>query len=210
MITKRLYPNHWQFLTFTTYLLLIISLTSCSKDEDSIFDANSYYILTAMHNGKVLDVGCEDVHDPLKPNSDRDNVCAFERHEGQNQQWKIEFLGDGTYKLTARHNGKVLNVGYEDVHDPARPNLDRDNVCVLEGNKSNSQRWKIELLEDGSYRLTAKHNGKVLDVGCEYVHDPSKPNSDLDNVCVFNWHGGGNQRWSIQKITTPFWSEGQK
>lgn len=200
-------PNRWHFTVLLSTLLLSGFMSSC--EEESLFDQNSYYIFTAMHNGKVLDVGCETVHDPLKPNSDLDNVCAFERHEGDNQQWKIEYLGDNKYRLIARHNGKVLSVGCNDVHDPGKPNEDRDNVCVLDWGKSQSQQWKIELLEDNTYRLTAIHNGKVLDVGCENVHDPSKPNSDLDNVCAFEWHGGSNQRWSTNKLSFPAWHGGQ-
>ena len=164
------------------------------------FDYSGWYTFTAKHNGKVLDVGCDDVYKPNNPNSQRDNVCAYTWHGGDNQRWKIELLEDGYYKITAKHNGKVLDVGCDDVYKPNNPNSQRDNVCAYTWHGGDNQRWKIELLGNGFFKITAKHNGKVLDVGCDDVYKPNNPNSQRNNVCVYTWHGGDNQRWKMLRL----------
>lgn len=162
-----------------------------NADHDvSEFNPNIHYMLIANHNGKVLDVGLERVHNPAVPRSDLDNVLVYQRHNGDNQKWKIEKLSGGYYRLICVHNGKALDVGLNDVYNPANPRSKRDNVLVYKWHGGDNQRWKIERLDDGSYRLTAKHNGKALDVGLEDRHNPAVPNSDRDNVLVYGWHGG--------------------
>jgi hypothetical protein len=103
---------------------------------------------------------------------------------GTNQQWKIESLGDGSYRLTARHSGKVLDVNYS---------MDNQaNVVQHEWHGEDNQRWIFEPVGDGYYRLVAKFSKKVLDVNLT-----DKP----ANVVQHEWHGGDNQRWKIEAVT---------
>jgi len=155
------------------------------------------WILVARHNNRVLDVGRADAHDPSKPTAFRDNVLVSEYQAGKIQRWRIEKLPEGCYRLTALHNGKVLTVERQVGDDAGKVSSRPDNVVALTWCGEESQKWTVDRLPDGGYRLTSKCNAKVLDVGCEDVHDPSKPNSDLDNVLVFGWHGGQNQQWNI-------------
>ncbi|MEZ4542239.1 MAG: RICIN domain-containing protein [Chloroflexota bacterium] len=51
-----------------------------------------------------------------------------------------------------------------------------------------NQRFRLEHLGDGLYKITAKHSGKVLDV--------SAASPDGGAVVIqWDWHGGNNQRW---------------
>jgi len=170
-------------------------------NEAPTFESGQPYVLIARHNGKVLDVGCEDVHNPAKPESDRNNVLVFEQHSSDNQKWLIERLPDGYYRLSAMHNGYALTVGCNDVPDFDRSLSRRDNVFAHPWQDEDSQKWIIVQLRDGAYRLTAKGNSHVLDVGLEDIHNPAATNSDRDNVLVYKWHGGQNQRWSIVKAS---------
>ena len=142
--------------------------------------------LIAKHSGRALDVNMNEYA----------NVVQHDWHGGDNQRWRIEPAPDGgsgsssafnpnyTYRLIAKHNGKVLHVdGGTD---------DQVNVTVRDWYGGDNQRWKIESTGDGAYRLIARHSGKVLDV-----------NLGMDNqanVVQAGWHGGDNQRWIIEPV----------
>jgi hypothetical protein len=141
------------------------------------FDPGKFYRLLAKHNGQVLEVqnaGMENQAD----------VVVYAWNGGAHQQWKIESLGDGSYKLTARHSGKVLDVNYS---------MDNQvNVVQHEWHGEDNQRWIFEPVGDGYYRLVAKFSKKVLDVNIS---------DNPGNVVQDEWHGGDNQRWKIETVT---------
>jgi hypothetical protein len=182
------------------FLCLLLALLVPTCGAFAQFDPNGQYMLVAKHNGLVLDVGCDDVFVPTQPNSKRDNVCVFGSHGGDNQHWRIQPNGDGSFRLSAVHNGKSLDVGCDDVFVPTQPNSKRDNVCVFSAHSGANQRWEFTRLPDGAYRITVRHNHKVLDVGCDDVPNAAHPNSQRNNVCVFDWHGGDNQHWYVIRV----------
>lgn len=95
------------------------------------------------------------------------------------------FTSGFVYRLTARHNGQVLDV----------LNAGRDNqadVFIHPWTGGAHQQWKFENLGDGSYRLIAMHSGKVLDVNFNTANQA--------NVVQHDWHGGDNQRWIFEPV----------
>jgi hypothetical protein len=147
-------------------------------------DPNTFYRIVAKHNGKVLFVDTS-VNSGL---DNQANVGITDWNGGNNQQWKIEALGDGYCRLMARHSGRMLDV-----------NLGMDNqanVVQHEWHGGDNQRWKIEPLGDGYYRLIAKHSGRMLDANLDLM-----PGKNYANVVQHEWHGGDNQRWRIEAVT---------
>ncbi|CAF3710773.1 unnamed protein product, partial [Adineta steineri] len=106
---------------------------------------------------------------------------------GTNQQWIVESLTDGYYRITNRAGTRVLNVygcnrndgGVIQLHDW----LDSD--C---------QKWKFELLSNGYYRITPKHAlNQSLDV---------QMCTTVGGIIVqqWSWSNSECQQWKLEKI----------
>lgn len=91
---------------------------------------------------------------------------------------------NGTYKVTAVHSGKVLDVSGASTADGA-------TVHQWSDSGSANQKWRLELVSIGIYRLVALHSGKCLDVS-------GASTADGANVQQYSCHTGNNQRWRIE------------
>jgi glucose/arabinose dehydrogenase len=138
-----------------------------------------YYLLTAQCSGKCLDVSGASTADGA-------NVIQWSRHEGDNQQWRIEDAGGGWYVLRARHSGKVLEVAGSSLARGA-------NVQQWAGGGNPNQQWRIENMGSGWYKLTARHSGKCLDVNASSTADGA-------NVQQWDDNGTAAQRWSLELV----------
>ncbi|HTJ76678.1 MAG TPA: RICIN domain-containing protein [Acidimicrobiales bacterium] len=93
-------------------------------------------------------------------------------------------LGD---RITVSHDGKALDVAFASVADGA-------GVIVWPPNGGTNQKWSIEPLGDGSFRIVAGHSGKVLDVN-------GASTADGAGVIQWPWNGGLNQRWQMELMS---------
>lgn len=66
-------------------------------------------------------------------------------------------LANGTYTITARHSGQLLDVAENSTADGA-------NVTQYTAQGSNNQKWLLTSTGDGYYTIKAVHSGKSLDV----------------------------------------------
>ncbi len=93
----------------------------------------------------------------------------------------------GTYRITARHSAKALDVANGSTADGA-------NVHQWTANGATSQQWIITATTDGYYKLVGKASGKALEVS----------NSSLDdraNVQQWTYAGLNTQQWKIEATT---------
>jgi hypothetical protein len=95
-------------------------------------------------------------------------------------------LPNGTYRLTATHSGKVLDVAGVSTADGAP-------VHQWTWGNGHNQKWLLERLPDGAYKVTAKHSSKVLEVY-------GGGTADGTPIAQWAWHGGPNQRWWIEGV----------
>ena len=109
-----------------------------------------YYTLVNKGGGKCLDVAGGS--SAAEANA-RLSACAG----GANQQWSVNYLGNGYYQLKAGHSGKCLEVA--GLAGTAGAPVDQ-HTCAANAN----QQWRIEPLDDGTVRLVARPSGDVLDV----------------------------------------------
>jgi hypothetical protein len=88
--------------------------------------------------------------------------------------------------IRAKHSGKVLDVEGVSMANGA----DIQQYDWLGGD---NQRWEVQHVGDGYYRIVAKHSRKVLD-----VRGVSPANGA--QIQQYDWLGGDNQRWKIDRL----------
>lgn len=150
--------------------------------------SGSYYKVTAKHSSKVLQVASSSQADGAQI---QQGSVAGNGNGTANQNWRIEYMGGGFYRLTARHSGKVLDVNAASTADGAKV-----QQWTSGGNASSSptnQRWLIEDMGGGWCRITAEHSHKVLDVA---------GSSTAKNAIVQQWTDSiaNNQLWKLQQV----------
>ncbi|CAA9261516.1 MAG: CBM13 / GH5_35 / PL3_4 / GH39 [uncultured Cytophagales bacterium] len=97
----------------------------------------------------------------------------------------------GTYKITARHSGKALDVSNSSTADGA-------NVQQWTDNGSQAQQWIITPTTNGYYKLVCKASGKALDVNASSLADGA-------NVHQWTYVGGNNQQWLIEPTSDGYY-----
>ena len=97
----------------------------------------------------------------------------------------------GTYKLTARHSDKALDVTSGSTADGA-------NVQQWPDNGNTSQQWIVTPTTDGYYKLISKVSNKALEVANSSL-------SDGGNVQQWSYTGANNQQWKIEATTDGFY-----
>jgi hypothetical protein len=100
-------------------------------------------------------------------------------------------IANGTYKITSKISGKVLDVKDNSTADGAK-------MHQWTNYDANNQKFKIESTGDGYYKITAVHSGKVLDV----------PNSSTSTgVQLQQWtdNGSNAQRWKIEDMGSGYY-----
>gem|GEM_PF-3041886 len=92
-------------------------------------------------------------------------------------------LPNGTYTLTARHSGKVLDVsGYGTT--------DGSNVWQYQSTGASNQRWTVTSIGNGQYQLQGVQSGKMLEVY-------SSSTSNGGNVDIWSSNNTATQKWTI-------------
>ena len=109
------------------------------------------------------------------------NVLVWTDNKTENQQFYVQYRGDGYYTISPNHSGKfVSSAGSEDLHD---------NVCQTDVMDKNSL-WCLEPVEDGSYQVRCK-NGNYLDNS----DNCSAPGNNVSMNILSNGTGGPEQNW---------------
>lgn len=140
------------------------------------------YILTAQCSGKCLDVSGASGNNGAA-------IIQWSRHEGLNQQWRIDSVGNGWYTLTARHSGKVLDVSGVSQAVGA-------DVHQWTATGGANQQWRIEPTGGGWYKLIARHSGLCLDVDGASTANAAVIQQWTDN-------GSSAQRWRLDLLLEP-------
>jgi aryl-phospho-beta-D-glucosidase BglC (GH1 family) len=92
-------------------------------------------------------------------------------------------IANGTYRIVARHSGKVLDVAGAATNDGA-------NVHQWGYSGGNNQRWTVTHLGNNQYSIIGVQSGKALEVS-------NWGASNGANVQIWSYGGGTNQKWTI-------------
>lgn len=98
-----------------------------------------------------------------------------------------EIVSGQTYKITAKHSGKALDVASKATYAGA-------NVQQWSYNGGTNQQWKVVDTRDGYYKLVSVNSGKVLDVASAATYNGA-------NVQQWDDNGGWNQKWEFTKVS---------
>lgn len=160
-------------------------LASCSAptggDEDAVRGAEGvtpggFYVVTARHSGKALDVAGGSLADGA-------NVQQWSSNGTAAQSWKFEPTGDGYYVIRSKASGKALDVAAWGMNEGA-------NVQQWTYSGGANQQWKLEDAGDGFYRIRARHSGQYLDVAWASAADGA-------NVAQVNYYASTAQQWKL-------------
>lgn len=94
-----------------------------------------------------------------------------------------DIVSGATYKITARHSGKVLDVARGAKNAGA-------NVQQWDDTNGTNQKWTVVDTGDGYYKLVSVNSGKVLDVASAATYDGA-------NVQQWDDTNGTCQKWKI-------------
>ncbi|UYZ63734.1 RICIN domain-containing protein [Hymenobacter weizhouensis] len=98
---------------------------------------------------------------------------------------------NGTYRLVARHSGKVLDVNGASQAEGA-------GIIQWSAHGGTNQHWQLTAVGNGFYKLVAVHSGKALDVDHSGTTNGTKIHQWTDN-------GSPAQRWKIEATTDGYY-----
>lgn len=150
-----------------------------AKYVASHVDYGTYHVEPVHAQGKAVETAGGGTNDG-------DNVQQWEYNAFPTQQWRIESLGNGTYRLENTNSGKYLEVAGAGTGDG-------DNVQQWTWNGGDHQKWALQLLDDGQYRAVNVNSGKVLEVA-------GADSTNGANVQQWTWNDGDWQRFELRKL----------
>jgi hypothetical protein len=159
-----------------------------SADPGARVVGNGRYLITMAAGGKSLETkGCVTARDDETPHP----VDVWEYRAQRCQQWDLEYLGDGSYKLAEVGSDRALEVR-DCGQDNAAP------VTVLRYRGTDCQKWYLDSLGGDVYRISSRASGKALNVsGC------SQDNGADVNIWPY-WSDVDSarqcQRWQLRKV----------
>ncbi|MBN2486115.1 MAG: RICIN domain-containing protein [Bacteroidales bacterium] len=98
-----------------------------------------------------------DVNGGTSSLDDGANIQQYSFTGATNQQFSFEHLGNGTYKISAVHSGKVI-----DVAGISKENWANIHQWAYYGTQN--QQFIAVPTDNGYYKLIAKHSGKIVEV----------------------------------------------
>lgn len=159
------------------------SLTETSKNIQVLtgtrtIDDGEYRIVSAVDNTFV----CEIENSSTETNA---NCQLYKAGRSNNQVFKFEYMGDGYYKITAKHSGKVLDAKGGGTESTT-------NVQQYPSNDSSAQRWIVKSAGDGYWYIVNKTSNYYLDLSSGNAENGK-------NIWIYTPNGSNAQRWGLVK-----------
>jgi len=108
-------------------------------------------------------------------------------YEGKdNQKWELEEVGDGYYKICAKHSGKCLSIGDGGTYNGA-------NVVQKTYGGYTDQNWRLDPGGKGYYKNINNRSSKCLNVSYNSTANGA-------NVWQWTWLNRDNQKWILEPV----------
>ncbi len=154
-----------------------IVIKSTASVCNTNFSSTKCYRIVNVGSGKTLDVngGGTGLNTP---------IIQWPYHGGVNQQIRLYALGSGYFKILFRNSGRVLANHYT---------TSGSNCYLYDYYTGGFKDWKIDCNTDGTYLITHRASGKVLDI-------ENDATSDGANVEIRTYDGSNSQKWRIEEV----------
>ena len=160
---------------------LFNTIISLGADNAQVVEDGTYIIKSAVNDKYVFDVSGESMENEA-------NIALYQYNGNKNQQFKIKYLGNGYYQITAVHSGKSLDVtGYGTKNET---NVEQ---FALKNPSEKNQRWKIVKNADGTYSFVSECNGLYID-----IYQGKAANNT--NIQMYQKNGQAWQKFKLQKV----------
>lgn len=171
-----------------------INVKTSNKTDSQKFKLNKIDILSGtktLENGIYSICSKENTQFALDINyASLENEANLElykyKQSGNNQNFKITYLEDGSYLMEAMCSAKLLTV-YQSL------TLDKTNVYQYANNNTYSQRWIIKPSGDGYYNIISKCNNL-------YLNAADKVNNGT-NINVREANNSNSQKFKFIRLT---------
>lgn len=127
-------------------------VSSIRVRPEGVRNLNGTYYLQNRRSGLFLDIAGGE-----SATEDGANVHQWSFTGTKNQQFRLEHLNDGSYKVIAVHSNKALDVNGIKLHNDA-------NIHQWTYFGSDNQKWIVIPSDNKYFRLVAQHSGRILEV----------------------------------------------
>ena len=142
----------------------------------------TYTIMSAVNENFVLDIASASKNDGA-------NLYIWKNESVARQRFKVKYLNDGYYTITAEHSSKVLDVANGGKTAGT-------NVQQYTSNNSDAQKWVIKDAGNGYYYIISKCNGLYMDV----ANGTAKNGS---NIQVYTGNKTNAQKFKFKEYSNP-------
>ena len=154
-----------------------------------------YYRIVCQYSGMCLDVAGPS-------NVEGANLYQWDCHGLDNQLFKLEPVWrpvPGAYAIRSKHSGKCIEV-------QGSGTVNGSNVAQNDLTGSDNQLWEFVRIGGGQpdgFRIMNVHSGLCLEVGA-WGDDTPGAGVDGGNVRQWEYVGGDNQKWKIERVAGGF------
>ncbi|MCX5062467.1 RICIN domain-containing protein [Streptomyces sp. NBC_01597] len=155
-----------------------VTLAAGQRTDITVSLLGGWFRLVNRRSGKALDVSGASTADGGK-------IIQYTSSGAINQQWRFLPNADGSFRLAARHSGKVL--------DSPGGSAQGTQLVQWQDTGGDDQRWKLVDAGGAYHRLVNVGNGWCVDVA---------DGSTADNARVVQWPAGTgtNQQWQLDAL----------
>ncbi|WP_435318027.1 RICIN domain-containing protein [Haloarchaeobius sp. TZWSO28] len=165
-------------------------------------DANQKWYIDPLGGGefRIRNVNSNKVVDVEGASTgDGADIQQHNWNGGDNQRWRFDFadqksIEEGKYAIVNVNSGKVLDIDGTSSDDGT-------NVLQWSWADASWQKWHIDYVGDGEYKIRNDYTNKVVDVEDTFDWFDDYDN-DLNGTTVhqWGWHGGDSQRWYFHDL----------
>ena len=159
---------------------ITVYATDCAPNPCITFDPTKCYKIVNRLNGRCLNVSGWS-----QSNNAATNTWSY--NSQANQQWKIQSIGSGYYKVMSRNSGKVL----------ANHWTNNNSSCYqYDYYTGGCGDWSFTCNSEGYFIIKHRLSGRCLDL----KDAGSGSISDGCNTVIYNSDGSNSQQWQIVEV----------
>ena len=157
-----------------------IQLNSLETERSVALEDGTYYIKSKLNENMVFDVA-----DNSKNNYAKIQLWEKSAESTDNQKFEISNIGNGYYKIIAKHSKKSLDI-------PGASTSNCTKIQQYEWNETDAQQWIIKDAGDGYYYIISKCNGLYLDIAGAIANNGVQ-------VQIYKGNGSNAQKFKLEK-----------